>query len=99
MEVWQALANEGYDDWKQGALAGIKYALAQCHALPCHITITKIVGFTTDTNPTIVGGAAIQAVWAATNYEPSAEEKAVIEQHVFQSWQHADAIPDFGGVA
>jgi hypothetical protein len=92
----EEVSAEGYDDWKQGALAGIRYALTKCNTLPCRINITSIMGLTTDTNPTIVAGAAIQAVWAGTEYEPSVEENAFVEQLVFQSWMsHFDSIPDF----
>jgi hypothetical protein len=52
----------GYDDWKQGAINGIRYALRAAHCLDCSVVVTRIVGMTTDTNPTIVGAAAIDAV-------------------------------------
>lgn len=92
--IIEEVSAEGYDDWKQGASLGIRYALARCSTLPCHITVTRIEGLTTDTNPTIVGIAAIQAVWSATEYKPSAEEHAFIEQLLSQSWQHVDSLAD-----
>lgn len=86
----------GYDDWKQGALAGIAYALATSGVGPCQVTVTKIEGLTTDTNPTIVGGAAIQAVWSAVDYQPAREQLEHIDQLVFQSFSHpADHLPMF----
>ncbi|GHO97456.1 hypothetical protein KSF_075040 [Reticulibacter mediterranei] len=88
---------KGYDDWKHGALAGITYALGKCSDHPCNVTVTYIAGLTTDTNPSIVGGAAIQAIWSALQYEPTAEEQTHIEKIVFQSFtQPFDHVPDFG---
>jgi hypothetical protein len=86
----------GYDDWKQGALAGIAYALAASGTSPCQITVTTIEGFSTDTNPTIVGGAAILAVWSAVAYQPARKQLEHIDQLVFQSWSYpADHLPQF----
>jgi hypothetical protein len=86
-----------YDDWKQGAFVGITYALARCAHAPCHVTITRIAGLTSDTNPTIVGGAAIQAAWTALEYSPTPEEQATVDDVVFGSYAYPyDHIPDFG---
>lgn len=88
---------KGYDDWKHGALVGIKYALGRCSDRPCEVTVTSIAGLETDTNPSIVGGAAIQALWSAFQYEPSAEEQTHVENIVFQSFtQPFGHAPDFG---
>jgi hypothetical protein len=50
------------------------------------VTITKIDGLTTDTNPTIVGFAAILAVWQALEFNPSREMIEKLENRVFESW-------------
>jgi hypothetical protein len=93
----EAVPVKGYDDWKHGALVGITYALGRCSDRPCEVTVTYIAGFTTDTNPSVVGGAAIQAIWSALQYEPSVEEQAHVEHIVFQSFaQPFDHVPDFG---
>jgi hypothetical protein len=87
---------EGYDDWKQGALAGIAYALATCVDHPCQVTVTKIEGLPADSNPTIVGGAAVQALWSAVHYTPSREQLEHVDQLVFQSFSHpVDYLPEF----
>lgn len=92
----EEVSTTGYDDWKQGALAGINYALAKCDHPICHITITRITGLSTDTNPTIVGGAAIQAIWQIFVYEPSHKEQAAIDRLIFNSFTYpVDHIPDF----
>jgi hypothetical protein len=93
----EVVPTKGYDDWKHGALAGITYALERCSDHPCNVMVTYIGGFSSDTNPSIVGGAAIQAIWSAFQYEPSAEEQTHVEHIVFQSFtQPFDHIPDFG---
>ena len=70
----------GYTDWKQGAEAGVRYALKVARSEQFSVRITWIMGLTTDTNPTIVGAAAIQAVWQAIGYEPLHAEVERIEQ-------------------
>lgn len=86
---------EGYDDWKRGAIAGIEYALKKCGKSFC-ITITKIEGLTSDTNATIVGAAAIEAIWKAASFQPSEEEKRRLEQLVLDSWAFPPAtLPHF----
>ena len=55
-----------------------------------------IAGLTTDTNPTIVGGAAVQAVWSALAYQPSSAQQEYVDQLVFQGFAHAaDHLPEF----
>ena len=44
----------GYDDWKQGAVLGAKFALA---AVKASSSVVEITGLTTDTNPSIVAAA------------------------------------------
>jgi hypothetical protein len=92
----EEVPEKGYDDWKQGALAGIAYALATSVDHPCQVTVTKIEGLSSDTNPTIVGGAAIQALWFAVEYAPSQEQMEHVDRLVFQSFSHpADHLPAF----
>ena len=86
----------GYDDWKQGAIIGAEYALKKAEAMDCTVIITRIVGMTTDTNPTIVGAAAINAVWQALNYVPEASEQNRLEAIVLNSWEHEPhTLPNF----
>jgi len=95
--VVEDVPSVGYDDWKQGALLGIRYAMSRCGTLPCSVTVTSIAGLSSDTNPSTVGAAAIQALWSALQYVPSSEEQTHIEQIVLQSAaQSWDYLPDFG---
>jgi hypothetical protein len=48
----------GYDDWKRGAIAGVEFAFRQLGERPCLVTVTKIEGVSSDTNPAAVGAAA-----------------------------------------
>jgi hypothetical protein len=85
----------GYEDWKQGAMVGVEYALRQANCLDCTVVVTKIVGMFTDTNPSIVAVAAAMAVWQALNYKPTEPEEKKLEDIVFNSWNLPyDAIPE-----
>jgi hypothetical protein len=83
----------GYDDWKAGAIAGVRHALAQAGRLDVNVTISRIVGISTDTNPTIVGAAAARAVWGALGFEAGPVETARVDAIVFSSWQRAQEEP------
>lgn len=86
----------GYDDWKQGAALGAKYALAVAGEKARSVIVSRIQGLTTDTNPTVVRAAAALGVWEAVGYQPTPEQIQQIERHVFGSWQRPfDALPDF----
>lgn len=76
----------GYDDWKAGAVAGVQYALRVCGNPAYAVVIRSICGMQTDTNPTVVAAAAINAVWKALAFQPSDDVTACIEQKVFSSW-------------
>lgn len=87
----------GYDDWKAAAVHGVRYALKLAQPPVCRVTITRILGYDgTDTNPTIVGAAAADAMWKAVAYQPSDETRLHIESIVFRSWQTPAALPEFG---
>ena len=86
----------GYDDWKEGARAGVRFALSVAGQDRSVVTITKIEGLSTDTNPTIVGAAAALATWSALEFEPSKDVLERIETQACSSWQLPhDAIPEF----
>ena len=81
---------------QQGAVAGVRHALQVVGRSDCHVTVAQILGMITETNPTIVGAAAIDAVWKALDYLPSPQEVEQVEQITFASSQLAhDALPDF----
>src|SRR5262249_14783579 len=87
----------GYEIWKAGARAGVEFALAVAALPPARVTINRITGLTTDTNPTVVGVAAAFALWQAVGFSPSAEVVVRLEAAAFTSWQRdPDEIPRFG---
>jgi hypothetical protein len=84
----------GYDDWKAGAREGVLFALRVTDH-PAKVTVTRISGLGTDTNPTIVAMAAALAVWRALNVQPPSWAMESLESVVFGSWARgATAVPD-----
>jgi hypothetical protein len=87
----------GYDSWKAGARAGVAFALAVAALPPARVTIGRISGLTTDTNPTVVGVAAALALWRAVGFSPSADVVARLDGAALTSWSRdPDEIPTFG---
>jgi hypothetical protein len=87
---------EGFESWKQGARAGVGYALATAGHPSIAVTVTRIQGHHTDTNPTIVGTAAIHAVWKALKIEPTDEKGAHVNEMALGSWDRPlDAFPEW----
>jgi hypothetical protein len=82
----EEVSAEGYNDWKQGAVAGVCFALKELPSLQKVITITKIEGLTTDTNPSIVAVASAHAVWNALGHKPSDSALTRLEGVAFTSW-------------
>ena len=78
----------GYDDWKQGAINGVKFALEAINKQNTKVIITHIEGLTTDTNPTIVAAAAARALWNALEIEVSEVTEKNMEDFVLQSWSN-----------
>ena len=86
----------GYDDWQEGARAGVLYALSVAETEGAHVFVTKIEGLTTDTNPTIVGAAAALATWAALKFDAPKDVLERLEAQACSSWQLPhDSIPKF----
>ena len=86
----------GYEPWKAGAAAGVRYALGHAGRADVDVTITRITGLSTDTNPTIVGAAAALATWNGLAFAPAPAEWARVESIVFGSWQRPqDEVPSF----
>lgn len=77
---------QGYESWKQGAVLGVAFALWTMGYRSCAVRVTKIEGLTSDTNPTIIAAAAMDAVWKALAFTPDPTTKAQIEQSVVESW-------------
>lgn len=86
----------GYELWKAGARAGVEHALAVAAVSPARVTIKRISGLTTDTNPTVVGAAAALALWRAVGFSPSRDVVERLEAAAFTSWRRPpDEIPRF----
>ncbi|HEX2913949.1 MAG TPA: hypothetical protein VH186_24305 [Chloroflexia bacterium] len=82
----EEVPENGYEDWKFGAIIVLNYALRKLDSPICKVTVIKIEGLTSDTNPTIVAAAAINALWKAYNYVPNIELQNYIEEEVLRSW-------------
>src|SRR5687768_14613934 len=80
----ESVSRKGYESWKQGALIGASYALKKSGKSNVTVEIIEIVGMITDTSPSAVGAATIYAVWSATDYTPTENEKLYIENVVFK---------------
>lgn len=85
-DIEEATAN-GYVDWKRGAMEGIKYALELCSHSNYGISIKKIEGLTSDTNPTLVSIATAYAIWNAIGYHVSDEVIKKLEEKALNSWK------------
>ncbi len=86
----------GYDAWKAGGRAGVELALSVAGLPSARVTITRIAGLSTDTNPTVVGAAAAHALWSAAGYSPSADVVGRLEAAVLASWRRpVHEVPRF----
>jgi hypothetical protein len=77
----------GYEDWKAGARAGVGFALSVAALPPARVTIRRISGLSTDTNPTVVGAAAALALWRAVGFTPPAHTVERLSAAALASWQ------------
>ena len=83
----------GYDDWKQGAVLGAKFALAAVKA-SSSIVVVEITGLTTDTNPSIVAAPCAHAVWNALGVTPPEAALQHLNATVLSSCKRpCDALP------
>ncbi len=88
---------EAFDEsWKSGAEKGIDFALSILKSEKRYrVSLTKIEGSTTDTNPTTVGTASIFGVWKGTDYQADQNLISQLEKLTFDSWGKGEKIPDF----
>jgi hypothetical protein len=75
----------GYEPWKDGALAGVRFALAVAGVSAAAVVITEIVGVTSDTNPTVVAVAAAHALWNALELNPPLRAVRFLDSQVSSS--------------
>jgi hypothetical protein len=95
----EVVPSEGYEHWKCGGIAGAEFAL-RCAGATAAVTITRIAGLHTDTNPTTVAVGAARAVWSALKITPPEADEQALLILAFDSWnQPADAIPDLEELA
>lgn len=84
---------KGYDDWRVGAAAGVKYAFDLLGIRPRRVVVTKIEGMATDASPATVGAAAVNAVIdALTVATPESLDSKLIDI-VFAGGLDADFTP------
>lgn len=83
----------GYDDWKAGATVGATSACGVAGLAGARVTVERISGLLTDTNPTIVAAAAALAVWNAIGFQPPPPIFERLEAQVFASWQRPAGEP------
>ena len=89
---YEYVSKSGYEDWKEGAIIGAKFALKKSQK-SFGVTIFEIVGMTSDTSPASVGAAIIYAIWEVIKFVPSQKEIEYIENVVFTS--SYENLPNF----
>ena len=77
---------DGYDDWKQGAVRGVEFALTVADQR-ADVVIRRITGMVTDTNASVTAGAAALAVWNAFEFSPDQTVIATMESVIFRGWK------------
>ncbi len=80
----------GYEDWKLGAIEGVKYALDICSHPNYGVSIKKIEGLTTDTTPTVVGIATAYAIWNAIGYNVPEDVVKALEEKVAREYDRKE---------
>lgn len=73
--------------WERGALYGVSFALETANSMPCRLTVTEIVADVDRTNATTIAAATAEAVWAAIDFAPGDELRALMEREVARSWR------------
>jgi len=93
----EVIAEKGEHTWKKGVLSGITYAYNKLIGNQgLKVTITRVSGLITDTNPTILGFAASRAILTKLEHTECKQDLAILENLVLNSWNDDfEAIPDF----
>lgn len=92
----EEVPENGYDSWKTGARKGLEYAFSLIDTYWI-VTINKIEGLSTDTNPTIVGYTVLRAFFDKIDHQLSEKRIEILEDFVLSSWakSYKEFIPDF----
>ncbi len=92
----EEVPNDGYNSWKLAAKLGLEYAfsLTQQHWI---VTINKIEGNHTATNPAVIGYTILRAFFSKINIELDSQKIETLERFVLSSWTkpYKELIPDF----
>lgn len=72
--------------WERGARYGVTFALESANSMPCRLTVSEIVADVETTNATTIAAATAEAVWAAIEFTPGDELRALMEREVARSW-------------
>jgi hypothetical protein len=92
----EEVPNEGYNYWKLAAKLGLEYAFSLTKSYWI-VTINKIEGVHTGTNPAIVGYTVLRAFFAKINQELDPQKTETLENFILSSWTkpYKELIPDF----
>ena len=90
------VGENGADNWKLGLRQGLEFALSLSDNF-YKITVNKLEGKITDTNPTIIGFTGILAFCKQSNNNLSEELLMKLESFVYSSWdeKNFEKIPNF----
>jgi len=90
------VGENGADNWKLGLRRGLEFALSLSDNF-YKITVNKLEGKITDTNPTIIGFTGILAFCKQSNNNLSEQLLMQLESFVYSSWddKNFEKIPNF----
>jgi len=90
------VGENGADNWKLGLRRGLEFALSLSDKF-YKISVNKLEGKVTDTNPTIIGFTGILAFCKQSNNNLSEELLMQLESFVYSSWdeKNFEKIPNF----
>jgi len=93
----ESIPQKGYNSWKKGVKIGIEYALRIINDYrKFKVTILKVNGLTTDTNPIILAYVSSRAILKEFEKKESEADLKKIEEIVFNSWNYEyDSQIDF----
>jgi len=90
------VAAKGYDSWKMGVKAGLDYGFSLVKN-NYTVTIKKIEGMHTSTNPTVVAYTILRAFLDKVGYHLNVDIINTLEEFVLRSWEkpYKELIPNF----
>ncbi|WP_431113134.1 hypothetical protein [Variovorax paradoxus] len=89
-------SSNGYEDWKDGARVGIRFACALVGLPNAAVVVARITGMTSDTNPTVVAAAAALAILQNGGKQVEPRVRSWLYTQAFDSWSSPqDFVPDW----